>query len=238
MKSLSNDLTRYVMYVVFSFMAVGMSSCSSDDDADDMMEPIATGSITVEDNQEISQNTLIVQSVTVGQESWVVAVMGGDENTNNFITEPVKVEAGTTTNVELILNDDVDLTAGDAGNEISIKLYANDQDEGNLGEWDESDDPIMDGDTMATETITVFVDDSSNQTFADFDANADGMLNQNEFPNSYQNNFSEWDVDGDGSLSDEEFSNTTFGNTDADDDDTISEAEWNMGWTRMYGTYT
>lgn len=219
------------MYVVFSFLAVGISSCSSDDDADDIMEP--TGSIIVQDNQTISQNTIIVQNVTVAQDSWVVAVMGGDENTNNFISEPVMVEAGTTSNVELTINDDVDLTAGEAGNEISIKLYAENPDGGTPGEWDDSDEPIMDGDTLATETITVFV-----EGFSDFDENADGMLDENEFPNSYQNNFTEWDADEDGSLSEEEFSNTTFGNTDADDDDAISEDEWNMGWTGMFGNYT
>lgn len=233
MRSLSNDFTKYMMYFVMTFLAVGISSCSSDDDADDLMAP--TGSIVVEDNQTITDNMIVVDNITVSQDAWVVAVMGGDESTNDFITEPVWVDAGSNSDVELTFNEDVDFTGGDAGNEISIKLYADNPNEGTPGEWDSSDDPIMDGTTMVTETITVFVDEAS---FTDFDSNADGFLDAEELSNAYMNDFTTWDADADGGLNEEEFSNTTFGNTDADDDDLISEDEWNQGFASMYGNYT
>lgn len=235
MRTLSNNFTKYLMYFVLSIFAVGFTSCSNDDDDVDDIIGEPTGSIVVQDNQTITQNQITIENVTVGQDSWVVAVMGGDETTNNFITEPVMVESGSNANVALTFEDDVEFTGGEAGDQISIKLYADHSTQGTQGEWDTFDTPI----TGATETVTVFVDDDPNgQSFSDFDTNGDGFLDEDEIANTYINDFDTWDADGDGGLNEEEFANTTFANTDVDDDDAISEDEWNQGYASMYGNYT
>lgn len=238
MRSLSNDFTKYLMYFVFSFFAVGLTSCSDDDDVDNIVvEP--TGSITVEDNQTVTNDQITIDNVTVGQDSWVVAVMAGDETTNNFITEPEMVDAGSNTDVTLTFNDDVEFTGGEEGDQISIKLYADHTTQGTQGEWDTFDEPIRGtNNALVTETITVFTEDDTEPMFSDFDTNEDGFLDEDEIANTYINDFTTWDADEDGGLSEEEFANTTFSNTDVDDDDAIDEDEWNQGFASMYGNYT
>lgn len=231
MKNASKRLNSYFLFFFLSVFTLGVTGCSGDDDAD---EEEATGVIVAED-QTISGNTITVQSVTVGQDSWLVAVMAGDEGTNDFITDPVMVDEGTSTNIELTLNDDTTLMGGETGDEISLKLYADNPNGGTMGEWDPSDLPIFGTDgTLATETITVFM---ATPTFSDFDENEDGVLDADEVANAYQNDFTAWDTDGDGALNDEEFFNTTFGNTDADDDEMINQEEWDQGFASMYSNY-
>ncbi len=240
MNSLSENYSKYLMYFVLTLFAVGFTGCSNDDDVDDLIIVDPTGSIVVQDNQTISDDQITIENVTVGQDSWVVAVMAGDEDTNNFITEPVMVEEGSNSDVELDINDDVNFTGGETGDQITIKLYADDEILGTPGIWDPSDDPIRDeNDLLVTETITVFVDDddTDGQAFSDFDTNQDGFLDADEIGDTYQNDFTTWDVDADGGLNEEEFSNTTFANTDVDDDDFIDEDEWDQGFSSMYGNY-
>lgn len=226
----------YSVYLGIMFLSVGLVSCDSDDDALEP-DPEPTGSITATD-QTITGNTIMVQSVTVGQTSWLVAVRAGDENTDNFITDPVRVDEGMNSDVQLTLNDDVNLDTGETGTQISLKLYEDNPNQGTQGEWDPFDEPIFDdNDVLAIETITVFMEDETTTAFNQFDANADGMLDPEEVSGTYVNNFSAWDADGDGFLDEEEFSTTTFGNTDADDDDLVSEEEWDIGTTGMFGNY-
>ncbi len=239
MSSLSKNFSKYLMYFALMLFAVGFTSCSNDDDVDDLIvEP--TGSIVVQDNQTVNDGQITISNVTVGQDSWVVAVMGGDESTNNFITEPVMVDEGSNSDVQLTFNDDVNFTGGEAGDEISIKLYADNATQGTQGTWDTFDDPIRGANnTLVMETITVFVEDDSNgQAFSDFDTNEDGFLDADEIGDTYQNDFTTWDVDADGGLNEDEFYATTFGNTDVDNDDLISEDEWNQGYASMYGNYS
>lgn len=235
MKRLSIDFSKYLLYVAMTFFAVGLTSCSNDDDDDTFVAP--TGSITVEDNQTVTDNMIVIQNVTVSQDAWVVAVMGENASSNDFITEPVWVDSGSNSDVELTFDDDVEFTGGDAGDEITIKLYAENPTGGTQGEWDSSDTPIMAGNTIVSETITVFVEDTAGQGFSDFDANADGFLDAEELSGTYVNDFTTWDADADGELNEEEFYNTTYLNTDVDDDDLISEDEWNQGYASMYSNY-
>ncbi|MDT0643640.1 EF-hand domain-containing protein [Zunongwangia sp. F363] len=235
MKAMMNVET-YTKYFLILFLSLGIVSCDDDDDVIDDDEDY-TGSITAMD-QTISQtdNTIMVQSVTVGQNSWLVAVNSGDENTDNFIVDPVMIEEGTESDIMLTFNEDANLMEGD--NEIVLKLYA-ESDDGILGEWDIDDEPITDtSGLLASETITVTMEAMETSAFNDYDTNGDGYLDADEVAGTYQNDFSNWDTDADGSLSDEEFSNTTFGNTDANGDDMIDEDEWNAGNTSMYGNYS
>ena len=223
------------MYLAIFFAVFSLASCSDDDDGVIQIDPTAV--LMVDDEQTLTaNNTFTVQTVTVGQDSWLVAVNSGDENTDNFISDPVMVEEGTHTDVEVTLDADAVSDDG-SGQEIVLKLYADNPTEGTLGEWDEFDEPILDdNDVLVTETITVFADNT--MEFSDFDANSDGSLDATEVPNIYENNFEEWDADGDGSLSEEEFNNTTFSLTDMDDDDALTEEEWNDGFESFFGNWT
>lgn len=234
MKNVRN-LKKLMLYVGALFLVFGFNSCSDDDDGTPIVQ--ATGMIQVDDQQTLSGNTLTVQNVTVGQDSWLAAVSVGDENTNNFIAQPVSVQEGTNSNVQLTFDENA-ITDDGSGQQVVLKLYADNQTSGTQGQWDASDEPIKDNNVLVTETITVFAESSGTAAFADFDTNADGSLDVNEVPATYQNNFTEWDADGDGSLSSAEFYNTTFFNTDADNDDAVSEEEWNTGFAGMFGNWS
>jgi hypothetical protein len=126
MRTLSSNFAKYLMYFAFSIFAVGFTSCSSDDDIDDVIidpDPDPTGSITVQDQQTLSQNTIIVQSVTVGQDSWLVARNAGEEAEAGIVSESVWLEEGTHTNVELALTSDANLTGEEGGDDIVIMLH-------------------------------------------------------------------------------------------------------------------
>ncbi|MEQ8583558.1 MAG: hypothetical protein RIC30_19165 [Marinoscillum sp.] len=86
--------------------------------------PITTAPITLEapsgsfmaSNQVVSQNTLIVESITVGQPSWVV--VHRDNGAGSFvapgiISNPVAIDAGTTENVAITFKDDEPLADGE-----------------------------------------------------------------------------------------------------------------------------
>ncbi|WP_424495251.1 DUF7282 domain-containing protein [Salinimicrobium sp. GXAS 041] len=235
MKEVFKNIRNYPLFLGMLFLAFSLNSCGDDDDGL-IDEDDETGFITAED-QTISGNTIVVQSVTVGQDSWLVAVHANEGNSDNFITDPVMIEEGTETNISLMLNEDANLEGDDDGDEITLKLYAED-DDGVSGEWDIEDEPVMnENGGLATITITVMMEPGNAGSFSDFDTNADGSLDADEFANTYANDFVGWDTDADGSLNDEEFFNTTFGNTDVDDDDAISEEEWNAGYTGMYSSY-
>lgn len=231
MKNVLMNFKEYSLYFGMFFLALGFTSCSDDDDG--TVDPIVvdTGSISAED-QTLTGNSITVQSVMVGQDSWLVAVHSDDEDTENFIAGPMWIEEGTEADVMLELNEDANLETDEDGNEISLQLYA---DNGTMNEWDDEDELIRDANNAPiTETITVY----STGSFADYDTDADGFIDENEFPDTFQNDLATWDVDGDGSLSRDEFYNTTFANTDVDNDDLIDEDEWNTGYTSMYGVYT
>lgn len=221
MKNVMEIFKTYSVYLGIFFLAASIVSCSSDDDGI-QPEPDPTGSITAVD-QTISGNMIAVQSVTVGQDSWLVATHS--ENGTTFITDAVSLDEGMTSDIELQLNENANLTEGEEGNEISLRLY------------DENPETGTTGVAFETETITVFMEDETATAFNEFDTNADGMLDRDEVAGTYVNNFTAWDADDDGFLSEEEFYTTTFANTDADDDDFISEDEWNAGATGMFGNY-
>lgn len=227
------------MFLALAIFAVGFTSCNGDDDADDIIDPEPeepTGTIVAVD-QTVANNTIVIQTVTVEQDSWLVATKQGDEESRNFITDTVMVEEGVNANVILTLDENADLSTGEAGTEVTILLFADNEDSGTQDELDAEDDEVMmeDG-TTARETITVFMEDTT-AGFADFDTDGDGNLDQDEFLTSFPNIFEDADADGDGSLSEEEFNQANFGNADADDDGLIDEDEWTAGVTGMFGGY-
>jgi hypothetical protein len=172
----------------------------------------------------------------VGQDSWLAAVKAGEEETDNFSAGPVMVDGDgvTSTDVTLTLADDANLETDEDGTEIVLKLYADDGD----GVWDMDDEPIWDEDGgLATETITVTMEDTGSASFADLDTDGDGTLDETEYAAFYDYDYTAWDIDEDGVLDEDEFYTVNFANADTDDDDAISEEEWNIGYTTMYNPY-
>lgn len=70
-----------------------------------------------------------------------------------------------------------------------------------------------------------------------FDENDDGWWDNDEFNEATDEDFTSWDTDADGSLNQEEFYGVTFGNADLDNDEMISEEEWNQGLENNYGEF-
>ncbi len=219
------NLKKLMLYVGMLFLVLGFNSCSDDDDG--TVNPAPTGTFALAaDEYTLTDNTITLESIDVGQSSWLTAVLAGSANANDFIAVPVKLQSGVNTDVELEFDEGA-ITDAEEGHEVILKLFADNGAVANS--WDASDGAISN-----TETITVFAEASA-MSFADFDTDSSGSLDADEVPATYQNNFTEWDADDDGSLSSEEFYNTGFANTDADDDDGISEEEWDAGFAAMFG---
>lgn len=216
------NLQKFMFYAGMLLMLVAFNSCSDDDDG--TITPLPTGTFNLaSDEYTLMDNTIVLESITVGQTSWLTAVNVGSEATNNFIADPVKLQQGENTDVELVFDEGAISDDGE-GQQIVLRLY--DDTGSTAGSWDSSDRAIAE-----TETITVF---EASESFADFDIDENGTLDADEILATYQNNFEEWDADGDG-LDSEEFYITTFANTDADDDDSISAEEWDAGFAAMFG---
>lgn len=167
MRKAKINLNQYLLYFFLAVFTTTLLSCDDDDDGVIDIEDDATGSIMVND-QTISQNTIIVQSVTVGQDSWLVARNGTDEDSPNIVSETVMLEAGTMEDIELPLMNDAILEGDDDGDQITITLHADDGD--GVFNYDDDnflDNPITDeNDIIVSETITVTAPgfDVENQT--------------------------------------------------------------------------
>ncbi|HET8854578.1 MAG TPA: hypothetical protein VFM60_01530 [Salinimicrobium sp.] len=74
------------------------------------------------------------------------------------------------------------------------------------------------------------------QDFDEFDSNTDGMIDSDEFSETYSSELPDWDGDGDGMLDDQEFNDLTFNRIDVDQDGNISEEDWNDNY-EMYGDF-
>lgn len=141
MSYLSENFKKCLMYFVLSFFALGLSSCSDDDDLEDIVvEP--TGAITVQD-QTLTQNILVVERVIVSHNSWLVVRTVSDDNSpDEMIAEPVLLTAGTHDDV-IVQLDNTDAPEADLedGDTLAVLLHADDGD----GEFNESlDEPITD----------------------------------------------------------------------------------------------
>ncbi|MBZ9731428.1 EF-hand domain-containing protein [Salegentibacter sp. JZCK2] len=228
MKNSVNNLTKYFLYFTFAFVATSLTGCSDDDDGFEPFEP--TGFFEVGEQQILTGNTLTLESIDVDQDSWLVAVRPGDENTNNFISDPTMLQEGSNTDVQLTLNQNSVAN----GDQIVLMIFGDDPNEGIQGQFDE---PDRDNPILETKTITVFTEDSNEAAFINFDQNRDGFLDQSEFMNTFNNDFDGFDIDNDGFHDNEEFFNNIFAFTDADDDNFIDEDEFNLGFDGFFGNH-
>lgn len=227
-------LKKFKLYAGIFVVLIGFAGCSDDDD--NVSPGLPSGNIQVENyHYYLTGNILTVPEVIVGQNSWLAAVEVGEETTNNFIAEPVMVEKGTHTNVQLIFKEDaIDYLAG--SQQVVLKLYADNQNGGTLGEWDISDKPIAySNNVLILKTITIIADLTGFDPFVYFDTNKNGSLDEKEVKKTY------WI----GRI----YSNTTFPSrvkfytlmfhtTDTDYYDLgITGAEWEQGYSRMFSNW-
>ena len=158
MRNLSGDAKQYLRYLVFALIAIGFSNCSNDDDVDDVIETQPTGSITVED-QIVSQNMLVVQSVTVSTNSWLVVKKVNDDGSfSSMIAAPLLINEGTRNDIDIELDNtnaaDVEI---EDGTTLVLLLHTDDGDgvfefEGDAGQ----DMPIKNAaGNVLTETVVI-----------------------------------------------------------------------------------
>lgn len=149
MENVLNDVKKFSVYFGVLFLILGLTSCSNDDDGVIEEErATATGTITASD-QTISGNTLIVENVTVGQDSWLVARNAGSENEAAIVSEAIFVEEGTHDNLELPLMNTANLTGNVEGDNFVLMLHEDNPTQGRQGQFDFAtlsgdDRPIMD----------------------------------------------------------------------------------------------
>ncbi|MGB8375403.1 MAG: hypothetical protein WCE57_08800 [Salegentibacter sp.] len=162
MRRIQKNYRKYLRYFLVLFLVAGITaSCNDDDDNGNMQPQNPTGSITAND-QTISQNTIMVQSVTVGQDSWLVARNAGEEDMAGIVSDPVMLSAGTTDSIELPLKNSANLTGDANGNDITLMLHVDDQTDGTQGSFDYAtadgiDSMIQDNSgNPVSETITVY----------------------------------------------------------------------------------
>ena len=156
MKKMKNLHPKILFYLSMVILIGGFTACSDDDDVGDVT-PQPTATLTVQD-QSISQNRVIIQNITVGQDSWIVIRNSGQQNAADIVSEPVFIEAGTHTNVEVPLTGTANLQGNATGDELVIMVHA---DTGTRGTYDYNaqsgtDSPIRNSSgANIAETITV-----------------------------------------------------------------------------------
>ena len=128
--------------VLLSVVIVG---CNDDEEDMELMNP--TGSVTVSDQMLTENNSIIVSSVTLSADGWIVVHSSTEDGSGpvvpDIISEAKMVNSGTTENVEVMLNSDVEIEDGDV---VWVMLHT---DDGTVGtyEFDGSngfDGPILD----------------------------------------------------------------------------------------------
>ena len=146
---------NFLRILTFASAGLFFASCG-DDDGDGDMDPAITGSF-VATNQEVEGNTVMVSSVTMSQDGWVVIHRdnNGSPVVPGIISEPKWVEAGNSTDVEVMLKEGESVEEDE---DIWIMLHTdNGQEE--VYEFDGSnglDGPITDAQgNVVTSPITV-----------------------------------------------------------------------------------
>ena len=219
------------LYAGFFLLVMGFTSCS-DDDHEDLMGELPTGMIQVGDFHNLTGNILTVPGVIVGQDGWLAAVDVGNETTNNFIAEPGMVEKGTSSNVQLVLDETaIHYIAG--SQQIVLKLYADNKNGGTRGEWDPSDKPIaLSNNVLILKTITIAADLTNFDPFEYFDTNKNGSLDIEEVSGTYS---VESIYLNSSFITKAKFYSVMYHSTDTDYYDSgITEAEWSQGYLRMF----
>ncbi|PKL80887.1 MAG: hypothetical protein CVV25_02930 [Ignavibacteriae bacterium HGW-Ignavibacteriae-4] len=176
---------KFIIRAVIAISLIAMFTACSDDEK--VTEPTITeaGSITVQD-QMISQNILIVKSITVEKDAWVVihADKNGGPDVPEIISQPVFVKAGTSNDIMVPLTSNAQMLG--TNNQLWVMLHT---DDGQLGsyEFDGSnglDAPleyttggiILKAITVTPTTITVSAQSVTNSVTLSVNAATDGWI--------------------------------------------------------------
>lgn len=137
------NLKSVILFAGLFFLMIGLQSCKDDDPGDVIILP--TGSIATEEEQVISQNTLLVDQVMANSAVWLVA---RHTNSEGEIIDRILLTDKTTANIDI----SIDEMTGD-GDTIYLMLYIDDAVGEGDGKFEENgDDMPIPG---ATEAVTV-----------------------------------------------------------------------------------
>ncbi|WP_224999722.1 hypothetical protein [Cesiribacter sp. SM1] len=152
MLRLSNKLTFLgaSLLASISFLA----ACENDEAEMPVMPDGPTGSLQVND-QLLSSNKIIVPAITMSKTGWVVvhkSTADGGPVVPAIISVPKQLMTGTSSNVEIMLKDEVMLEDGET---LWVMLHT---DDGVMGSYEFDgqnglDGPIMEGDMIVMESI-------------------------------------------------------------------------------------
>jgi hypothetical protein len=118
---------------------------------------------------------------------------------------------------------DRDGTPGISEGEFGTGLYHN---------WDRNRDLQITEDEYTTGAERWYGTDYD-RTFADYDTDTSGYIDQSEFGAGWDNEYySQWDTDGDAALTEDEYATGLYGRADANQDQviTVEEEGWFEGW--------
>lgn len=225
-----NLVQNYPTYFGLFCLLIIFNSCSKDDDAD---QPETYGKISIGEWTAMEGKTLIIPAITVKQISWLTAVEMGEDDTNNFIAQPVKVSLGTHENVRLFFDENF-TTDREIGHPILLKLYADNPSGGVKGEWDETDVLIRNAKNEQFMTmVTVYEKGPEFGTFEAYDINYDGVLDETEAWATYNftNYFSNFE-------NKENFYSFFFSNSDFDSSNSVSREEWYTNFNKLLSHWT
>jgi len=170
LRRMNNFLSKSML--ALTACAVFLGACNKDDE-EEMMEPdMPTGMLTVSD-QMLSQNVVKVENVDLDQNGWVVVhasnEAGDGPQVPEIISEPLLVEAGGQSDLEITLTDVANLSDGD---QLWVMLHTDDGEAGAY-EFDGAnglDAPITDDDgniVMKPITVSAASITASNQTVSE-----------------------------------------------------------------------
>lgn len=156
----TQNLRTFALYFGMFFLLIGMNSCSDDDDGD-VIEPVGpTGSIMIaNDSVVITDNVVVVDEVTISTDGWLVPrKVNTDQSFSAILGDPVMVQEGTTTDIEVELNNVNDTTATLEDGDVIVFLLHEDDGDGTFEYQDGvgEDAPIQDSfGSVVTETVVV-----------------------------------------------------------------------------------
>lgn len=153
-------MKNFMLQLVFVLSAMVLFTACNDDDENEPT-PDPTGSLSVSDQNVTENNSIVVSSVTLDQNGWIVvhasnATSDGPQ-VPDIISEPKMVEAGTSTSVEVMFKESTEIEDGDV---VYVMLHTDDGIAGTY-EFDGSnglDAPILDasgGIVMTSITLSV-----------------------------------------------------------------------------------
>lgn len=176
---------KFIIKAIIAISFIAMFTACSDDEK--VTEPTVNepGSLTVQD-QMISQNILIVKSITVEKDAWVVvhADNNGGPEVPEIISQPVLIRAGTSTDVMVPLTSNAKMLG--TNNQLWVMLHNDDSQLGSY-EFDGSnglDAPleyiaggiILKAVTVTPTTITVSAQSVTNSVTLSVNAATDGWI--------------------------------------------------------------